>query len=263
MPGMEHRTLRRAALLAAVLLPQLATAEPGVSRLSYATYVGGLDALDLDASIAISAQAYKLQISYRLAGVVGTVVHGEGASTVDGRFQGGTILPRELVSSGHFRGRPYITQLDWQGGQPVITQMEPPDKVAREPVPPELQRQTVDSLSALAALLHQVADTGRCDGALHTFDGRRLSEFEAYTVGEESLPETSRSVFKGTALRCDFQGRQLAGFPVDADRESLGRPQRGSAWFARLAPGAAPVPVRITFDARSFGEATMYLTAQP
>ncbi len=249
--------------MAGFLLPQSGRAEPGVSRLSYATYIGGLNALDLDASIAISAQGYRLQMSYRLTGVVGAVVHGAGATTVDGRFQAGAAVPRQLFSTGHFRGRPYVMQLDWQGGRPVITRAEPPEETERDPVPLDQQVNTIDALSALASLLRQVATTGRCDGALHTYDGRRLSEFAARTVGEENLPETDRSTFKGMALRCDFEGRMIGGFSHDSDRAEMQRVQHGSAWFARLVPGEPPMPVRISFGARSFGEATMYLVGQP
>ncbi len=258
---MSHAILRHA-LLAAVLLSPAAKAEPDVPRLNYATYIGGLDALDLDASIAISPERYRLQVSYRLTGLVGAIVHGQGDSIVDGRFQDNTPVPRELFSAGQFRGRPYVMRVDWQEGRPVIMQQDPPDRIEREPVPLEQQLHTIDALSALAALLRQVAATGRCDGALHTFDGRRLSEFQAHTVGQESLPETSRSTFTGTALRCDFQGRQLGGFAVGEDQDRRGRIQHGSAWFAALAPGQPPVPVRIAFHAGGLGDATMYLTGQ-
>ena len=97
---------------------------------------------------------------------------------------------------------------------------------------------------------------------MNTFDGRRLSSLEAHTVGEEVLPKTDRSSFEGPALRCDFEGRQLGGFVHDDDLNVLRRPQHGSAWFASLAPGAPPVPVRITFSTRILGAATMYLTGR-
>ena len=153
------------------------------------------------------------------------------------------------------RGQERVTQIDWQNGRPVISQLVPPVEAERDPVPAEEQAHTVDTLSAMASLLHQVASSGRCEGALNTFDGRRLSAITAHTVGEEVLPKTDRSVFEGPALRCDFEGRQTGGFV-----HVLRRPQRGSAWFASLAPGAAPVPVRIVFANRVLGATTVYLT---
>ena len=257
MPGMDRRTL---CCLVGLLSPAAALAQPGPTQLTYSTYIGGLNVADLDASIALSPQGYQVQIAYRLTGVVGALVKGGGSSVVDGRFQADAAAPRALVSTGQFRGRPYVMRMEWRGGQPAVVQLEPPDEDLREPVPADQQAHTIDTLSAMATLLQKVSATGRCDGGLHTFDGRRLSELQARTAGQESLPETGRSSFKGTALRCDFEGRQLAGFLRDADQAALRRVQHGSAWFARVVPGGPVVPVRITFNARSFGDATMYLT---
>ena len=246
--------------LPAMAQPVQGEAQPGPVRLNYAAYSNGLNVVDLQATVALSPQAYRMQLSYHLTGVIGAFFHGEFSTTVDGRFQGNRAEPREMFSTGHMRGEMRVTQIDWRDGNPVVMQLVPPTEAERDPVPPEAQAHTIDGLSAMAALLHQVATTGRCEGGANTFDGRRLSLVEAHTVGEEMLEETSRSIFHGTALRCDFEGRQLAGFVRDQDQSALRRPQRGSAWFARLVPGQPPVPVRITFQTRGFGPATMYLT---
>jgi hypothetical protein len=256
VPRLVHCTL----LAMCVSLP--VAAQPAATKLDYAAYSNGVNVLDLQASMALSPSFYRVQVSYHLTGLVGAIVHADSQTTVDGRFQGDRTEPRELFSSGHMRGQPRVTQIDWQNGNPVIMQMVPPVETERDPVPAEDQAHTIDSLSAMAALLRRVAATGRCEGAANTFDGRRLSEIEAHTVGEETLEKSDRSIFQGTALRCDFQGRQLAGFFRDHDPDVVRRPQHGSAWFARLAPGDAPVPVRITFETRVFGWATLYLTGQ-
>jgi hypothetical protein len=106
-----------------------------------------------------------------------------------------------------------------------------------------------------------VAQTGRCEAEARTFDGRRAVEIAARTVGPERLEPSARSTFAGPALRCDFEGTLLAGFLHGSDQASMRRPQRGSAWLASVVPGGSPVPVRISFDTRWFGPATMYLTA--
>jgi hypothetical protein len=61
-------------------------------------------------------------------------------------------------------------------------------------------------------------------------------------------------------LRCDFEGKQLAGFRRDADQNELGKPNDGSAWFATVTPGGPPIPVRVSFTTPQFGDTTMYLT---
>ena len=67
-------------------------------------------------------------------------------------------------------------------------------------------------------------------------------------------------MFQGTALRCDFTGRQLGGFLTDGDQDWARAPHGGMAWFARVVPGAPPLPVRMTFAMRWFGDATLRLT---
>ena len=111
----------------------------------------------------------------------------------------------------------------------------------------------------MAQLVRQVGSTGRCEGKVMTFDGRRLAELSARTAGREVLEPNSRSSFSGPALRCDFVGRQLAGFKKDEDRQELAKPKTGSAWFAPLSPGGQPVPVRVSFRTGLFGEAVMYI----
>lgn len=259
-------TPMRTCLAAAVLAlfgPLPAWADDAPVKLAYSAYADGLNVMDMQASLAMSPQSYRLQVSYHLTGMVGLLVHADATTTVDGRFHGEAAEPRELFSSGHMHGESRVTQIDWQNGKPVLSQLVPPVDEERDPVPVEQQLHTIDSLSAMAGLLRRLSDTGKCEGVATTFDGRRLSQIDVRTIGEEVLKPTGRSSFQGAALRCDFEGRQLAGFIHDADEAVLRRPQRGSAWFARLAPGSPLVPVRITFETRQFGAATMYLTGPP
>ena len=231
-------------------------------QLTYAAYADGLDVMDMAASLTIAPDRYWLKLSFHLTGLLGALVSMQSTTTVDGRFHGDAPEPRESFSTGRFRGQDRVTQLDWQNGRPVVSQLVPPVEPERDPVPADEQAHTVDTLSAMASLLHQVGASGHCDGTMITFDGRRLSSLAAHTVGEEVLPKTGRSVFAGPALRCDIEGRQLAGFFHDSDTVALHRPQHGSAWFASLEPGAPPVPVKIMLQTYGLGQATIYLTGQ-
>ena len=246
--------------LTATLLATAAAAQPAPTRLSYAAYVGGVEVVDMQAELALTPLAYRLQLAFQLVGAPGALFHAEGTSVVDGRFLGAAAVPRQLVSNGFWRGQARVTQVDWQGGLPVVTRKSPPDEDEREPVPAELQRNTIDTISAVALLLRHIGATNRCEGPMTTFDGRRLSAMDAHTEGEDVLPPTSRSSFAGPALRCDVEGRLIGGFATQGDRDAMRKPHHGTAWFARLTPGGPPVPVRMTFEAGAFGTATMYLT---
>ena len=130
-------------------------------------------------------------------------------------------------------------------------------------MPADEQAHTVDALSAIGGLLHQVTGTGRCDSTTRTFDGARLTEYAARTAGMETLPATERSSFQGEALRCDITGIMTSGFMRDADRQRGRRPKQGSVWFARLQPGQPMIPVRIAFYNEGVATVQIYLSGAP
>jgi hypothetical protein len=250
-------------LVASLFVTAAQAQETGATPPLHVTYSGyshGFNVIDLDAVLTVTPARYKLEVNFTLAGVLGTLFHADGKTIVNGRFVGPRAEPDDLFSTGHFRGDPRVTQMAWRGGVPTVIQMLPPVETERDVVPANLQANTIDSLSAMAALIHQVTLTGKCDGRDRTFDGRRLSEVAAHTAGPETLEKSSRSVFAGVALRCNFEGKQLAGFRRDADQNELSKPTDGSAWFATVTPGGPPIPVRIIFTTPQFGDTTMYLT---
>jgi hypothetical protein len=250
--------LRFALPLLLVALPQAVRADPVQAH--YAAYAAGLNVLVMDASIDLSPQRYRLTVDFQTAGTFSVFVHSQTRSRVEGAFVHDIAAPTRFTSAGVLRGEQRLTQIDYQAGQPVISRLVPPADQEREPVPPEQQRGTVDTLSAMAQLVRQVNETGRCEGSVRTFDGRRLATLRAWTVGLEDLPPTRLSSYAGRALHCGFEGRQLGGFVRDEDRERLQRPQLGNAWFAATAAGQPLIPVRISFQTRWFGDATMFIT---
>jgi hypothetical protein len=251
---------RLPAVLAALLLLLATGRDAGAVDLYYEAYAAGLNVVDLDAQFDVTPARYQVRVHYRTAGAFRLMVRSEQDTLALGRFEAGRPVPQRFDSRGILNGKLRLTLIDYTDGQPTIRQLEPPNSAERESVPPERQRGTVDSLSAMAALLNLVRSTGRCDGGLTLFDGRRLAALEARTAGTQLLPPTGRSSFRGEALRCDFTGRQIGGFVVDADRADLMRPHMGAAWFAEV--GGEIVPVRMTFRTKWFGDATMYLTTR-
>ena len=248
----------RIAVAAMGLLPIPAVAAE--THLSFAAFAAGLNVLNVEATLELNPADYRIQFVTRTAGAFGLVVRGEMQTTVNGVTTARGVVPSRSYSYGTFRGVTRRTQIDYPGGQPQVRALEPLVDPDRDPVPVEMTRDTMDPESAMAGLMYRVNATGRCEGSARLFDGRRLSEVRAVTAGTETLPDSSDSAFTGPALRCDFEGRQLAGFMHDASEAELKRVQRGSAWFASLAPGRPAVPVRMQFTTRFFGAATMYLT---
>jgi hypothetical protein len=260
--------MRYGASLVAFFLPCAASAQAPLSlqaptslHASYATYAAGVHVAEAEAGFSFDPRSYQMSLGFHTTGVVGFFFRGHQYDAVDGAWRGTRAIPSRFVGEGAWRGIDRLVEIAYQGGKPTIRHLLPPNDAEREPVPEPLQANTTDTLSALAELIRVVDATGRCENVAHTYDGRRALAIEAHTAGETTLEPTPRSSFAGKALRCDFAGHMQAGFLFGDNHERDSKPLHGSAWFAAVAPGSPKLPVRMTFETRWFGDATMYLTA--
>ena len=244
-----------------LLIPAPAPAQDAPElHATYEMYAAGLHVAEVTASFRLGTAHYAIQLAFHTTGLVSLFRHGHQANNVVGHWENGLPQPEQFDGSGIWGDHDNATLIDYVNGQPVIKRLVSPPDDKREPVPSALQQNSVDSLSALALLIHRVQDTGRCEASVHTFDGRRASVISAHTVAEESLGPNSLSIFTGKALRCDFIGQMQAGFLYRDDVPADRRPLHGSAWLGNVVPDSPPVPVRMDFETRWFGEAHMYLT---
>lgn len=256
--------LRRGVGFLLLFLPAAAAFAQGQGSVSlhaqYETYAAGVRVADVQSGFSFGPSSYQISLSYRTTGIVGFFFKGHQLDAVNGSWNKLRPVPSRFLGQGAWKDQDRVAEIEYRQGNPIIRQLIPLNTAEREPVPESLQANSIDTLSALAGLIRTVDSTGRCDTAVRTFDGRRAVEIEAHTVGDEMLPPTSRSVFEGKALRCDFSGRMLAGFKFDDDRGRDAKPMRGSAWMASVVPGGPLLPVRMAFETRWFGDAIMYLT---
>ncbi len=251
----------RLLVILGLLTPACAQAQqPAAVHLGFVVYAAGLSVVRLQSEVEITPERYRIDLAYRTTGLFGAFFSSEISSFVQGRWAGARPQPVMFASWGTLRGANRRTVIDYVAGQPKIRTLEPADESDRDPVPPAMQHDTVDSLSAMAMLVRQVNSTGRCDGHTTMFDGRRLSEITSHTVGIENLEPESRSSFSGPALRCEMVGRQLGGFQHDVSEAELHKLHYSTAWLAAVVPGGQKLPVRVTFETRFFGHATAYLT---
>lgn len=244
-----------------LLVPGTAPAQPVPDlQATYEVYALGFPVARVQATFAIGPRHYTMQLAYHTTGLVGLFRRGHQFNEVIGTWVADHPRPEEFEATGAWNGNENLTRIVYRQDEPVVLRLVPPQRDEREPVPRALQLNSVDTLSALALLIRRVQDTGRCDTAVHTYDGRRASEISARTAGEDILPPTDRSVYQGRALHCDFVGQMLAGFKYHEDTPQDRRPLHGTAWLAPLVANAPPLPVRMQFETRWFGDASMYLT---
>jgi hypothetical protein len=245
----------------ALLAAPANSAEVAQVRLAYDTYAGGIKVMQMRVFFGLGPWNYRIDLDYHTTGLVGLFYRGHQTNTVRGMWRDDQAAPLRFFGEGVWRGHDRRTLIGYDDGIPQVRDLQPPQETEREPVPPELQRHTMDTLSALAQLMRRVEHDHACETEVHTYDGRRVLDITARTGGPERLDPTGRSTFSGPTLRCDFEGREVAGFLFGQDDPDHRRPLHGSAWLAPVLPNAPPLPVRIEFQTRWFGLATMYLTS--
>ncbi len=246
------------------LLPFLLATPAGAQPLHavYEVYAGGFTVLEFELALDVRDGAYRVQSAFRTRGMAATFAPGEQVTRAEGGWRGAEARPSAYSTEGQWRGRARRIVLGWEGVDPVVRTLDPPEE-EREAVPAEMRRGTVDLLSALASLTRRVQQTGRCEATLRVFDGRRLSDYAAVTETRDRIAPW-RSAWHGEALRCGFEARQVAGFRRDQSREEAAAPHRGTAWLATPYAGAPPIPVRVDIPTRWFGTATAVLVrAEP
>ncbi len=255
--------MRRAAvplLLSLIAIPAAAQQVTQV-HLTYDTYAAGIPVMEMRAFFGLGPWNYHIDVDYRTTGLVGVLFRGHQINSVRGLWDDENAAPAEFSGDGVWHGQQRHTLIDYNHGVPVVKVLEPPQETEREPVPQALQLRTVDTLSALAQLMRKVELTRSCETSVRTYDGRRVLSIAARTGGPETLEAANHSIYAGPALRCDFEGSELAGFQLGEDDAEHQRPLHGSAWLAPMLHGAPALPVRLAFQTRWFGWVTMYMTA--
>lgn len=248
-------------LLVLVLLPIQAEAQsPGDFRAEYAVYADGLHIAQVTVQASLTSSGYRIALHTETIGLFSLLKRGYSDSYAFGYFTPMGVAPQHFEFQSHWGGTLRQAAIDYRGGFPLVRLLIPDDTAERERIPREWLAGSIDNLSAVALLVHHLAHTGRCDGESRTFEGRMYFVISARTVGETILTTTARSPYAGAALRCDFEGRALAGFLRSQEREEAEQSQRGSAWFATVLPNLPPVPIRLAFEMHWAGDAVFYLT---
>jgi hypothetical protein len=257
-----HRCMRTLIVAVLVVLAPAARAAETPVLASYTAYFSGFSVATLDAALRLEAERYRLAALMRTTGILAAFIRGEQTAEVEGvvhREGSVRLAPERYAMEGRWRDRLRRIAMRWPGGEPEVLALIPANTDEREPVPVELQRGTIDTMTALVGLLRRAAETGRCEGEAALFDGRRRTDVTARTEGEDTLHAHRWGIFAGPALRCSVEGRQVAGFWTGRDREEAGKPRSATAWLARPEPGMPLIPVRIEAET-GWGPVYIHLT---
>ncbi|MBP7336601.1 DUF3108 domain-containing protein [Niveispirillum sp.] len=251
----------------------LAAASPAIAQkadslsLTYAVHVGGMHVLDADADMALGPDGYRAGLKMETDGFLGRVAQWKTDVRAQGHLSGPLPRPRQFTAHGSWRDQPRLTTVDYTpDGVPTLTLADPEPEQDREPVPADLRLGTVDPVSAIVAVLDQVAKKGDCNITVPVYDGRQRYDLVFATQGETVLEASSLSVYAGPATACSVQYKPLAGRwkenrSRDRDREGAKRKDVPVTLFiAPAVAGGPPVPVRLEMDSM-LGAVKVHLAA--
>ncbi|MFY8096067.1 MAG: DUF3108 domain-containing protein [Niveispirillum sp.] len=255
------------ALLAAMPVTAALAGPVEALSLTYAVHVGGVHVLDADAEMALGPDGYRAGLKMQTDGFLGRVAQWKTDIRAQGLLSGPLPRPRQFTAHGSWRDQPRLTTVDYTpDGTPTLTLADPEPEKDREPVPANLRLGTVDPVSAIVAVLDQVARKGDCDITVPVYDGRQRYDLVFATQGETLLEASDLSVYAGPATACSVKFKPVAGRwkesrPRDRDREGAKRKDVPvTLYIAATVAGGPPVPVRLEMDS-PLGAVKVHLAA--
>ena len=256
---------------------------PVIIKAKYKLYFAGFVLMDIDTQLRISDGSYGVKSYYHTKGIAKLFSSAENSSLTIGSIDGeGRLLPRLYESRGHFDDEVYLNRMTYDGESGLVArhdqEMSGDDDFEYFPVPDD-QKAAPDPLSYLAGLLVNA------DSALSpevsgddwqeqaVFGGFFLMNYLHHCPKTETRKKSSRSVFAGEAVYCEFRTRLLAGdsLPKDekkrakflkerekrrAERKKKSDPLK--IWFGQIDGVPVMVPVYSEFK-MSIGKAKLYL----
>src|SRR5262249_36960273 len=147
--------------------------------LRYDVYYSVFRVLKIESRSRIERDAYDVHSTMETVGLVGTFFPWTYRSEVQGRIDRGRLAPDRFQSQSQFHGRIQQVELRYEGADPVVDKLQAfTDDVLgkglrRDDVPPELRAGTIDPLTEITALAHDLAHGEGCAGTRHVFDGIR------------------------------------------------------------------------------------------
>ena len=252
-------------VLLAISGPRHAASAEGVA-LGYEGYLGGLHMMTAEVELARNETAYRMETKASGRGLVGWIFNWTSNAVTEGAVgTDGVLKPRWHQRDIAQRGRkPKAIQIEYRDdGIPMVARLRLGDEAnfteAKE------RSGTIDPMSAVAAIIDQMAAGTSCSGKFPVFDGKLRYDVTARIGDSKRLKGNKYMMYRGSAARCDLVLKAIDGFDDD---EPKGSPrERGSPnddtltltmWFASPAEGLPSVPVLASADT-DYGGLRIYL----
>ncbi len=250
------KTLLAAGLSAGLgLLPAVVTARPRPAKpagstlaVDYTIALAGLRIGTARLASAFERDAYQVDVSATLTGLVGAITGGQGSARASGALAA-LPLPQSFAIATRTASSGIAVRMALSHGNVVQTEITPPlvDMQDRVPVTGGAKRGIVDPASALlmpARAGGSPMDPANCDRTLPLFDG--ATRFNVVLSYAETR-DVQKPGYAGPVLVCSARYQAIAGHRPDRPGVKFMEDNREmSVWLAPVEGTRLLVPLRIS-----------------
>lgn len=237
------------ALLGAIGAPPAFAAEVQVR---YAITLAGLSIGKASLSASLDGNAYTLNVSSALTGIVGAVSKGRGAATARGNVNGRGVLTNGFSLSATNGKDTRTIQIAAASGAVRSVVIDPPfvdkgDGGDRIQLRDSHKIGVLDPVSALLMPLRaaNALDKANCDRRLAVFDGSQRFDVVLSYAGTRSVH--SESGYAGPVLVCSARYVPVAGHrPARRVTKFMAENRHMDVWLAPVNSGKMLIPYRIS-----------------
>jgi len=252
-------------ILLAMVGPRPAASAEGVA-LGYEGYLGGFHLMTAEVELARNDENYRMVTKAEGRGLIGWVLNWRSKAVTEGVVgEDGNLRPlhhRRDMIRGDKPAK--IMQIEYRDdGVPLVARLREGDEVKFAEA--ENRKGTVDPMSAVTAIVDQMAAGQACAGNFQVFDGKLRYDATAKMGEAQRLEGNSYMMYEGAAERCDLVLTAIDGFDDD---EPKGNPRERRSpdnetmvltlWFASPAEGLPSVPVMASAES-DYGGLRIYL----
>lgn len=220
-------------------------------ELSYDLYVGGISLGKVAMSARFQGTDYKAISTLETRGIVNAFWKSKIEAASNGLVDRGEVRPAlyDSYSQNSDSQRRQVTLTFGREGLPEM-QSSPPYPKSRYPVSEDLQKNTLDPLSAAVFLTNSMnaRDSKPCDTVAPVFDGRRRYDVKLSFLKNDDV-RMDNGLYRGPVSVCRVRYDQIAGYQQTLADPGKGVPEMFS-WVApfrsKLDPGRQyMLPLRI------------------
>ncbi len=255
-PTISVKTLLAAGLAAGLgLLPAVVDARPRPAKaaaaslaVDYTIALAGLRIGTARLAGAFDRDAYQVDVSATLTGLVGAITGGQGSARSSGAL-GALPLPQTFAIATRTASSGIAVRMALSHGNVIQTEITPPlvDMQDRVPVTAGAKRGIVDPASALlmpARGAGPLLDPANCDRTLPLFDG--ATRFNVVLSYAETR-DVQKPGYAGPVLVCNARYQAIGGHRPDRPGVKFMEDNREmSVWLAPVEGTRLLVPLRIS-----------------